>query len=116
MTQTKPPRRSKLVPATAEPTPVATHQKALGYFQTVIEILEARGWRRHRVDTLRHMTSDPADREAETIRHHYDHDVWELYLEPDKYWNPAARPIRTVYIRRSDLRDPAHYVEELLGI
>ena len=116
MTQTQKPRRPKPAPTAVEPAVLPTHQQGLAHFNAVLDQLAIQGWIRHRVDTLRHKTADPADREAETIRHHYDHGAWELYLEPDKYWDPAAKPIRVVKIRLDrPLAEAANIVEELLG-
>ena len=113
MTQTKPPRRSK--PA---PTPVLpTREQGLALFEQVLLELQACGWERHRVDTLRHLDTGDSDRHAMTIRHHYDHGVWELYFEPDKYWQPDATALRIVRIRTDrpgPLPTPAQIRDELL--
>lgn len=116
MASTKTPRRSNPAPTVVEPVDLPNHQQGLACFDSVLEMLHMQGWNQHRVDTLRHATADPTDRKAETIRHHYDHGVWELSLEPDKYWNPAAKPIRVVKIRLDrPLPEPLVILEELLG-
>lgn len=115
MTQTKPPRRSKPAPA-AVAAPLPTLEQGRALFHQVLLQLQNLGYERHRVDTLRHKEVAPDDRHAMTIRHHYDHGTWELYFEPDKYWNPSATPYRIVRIRTDrPLATAQEIVQELVG-
>lgn len=119
MAKTTTVRRSKPASDTPEPT-LPTHAQGLALFDAVIVELEHGGWVRGRVDTLNHPTHNPeplADRF--TIRHHYDHGVWELYFEPDRYWTKVPHPdSRTARIRidRPGPLPTAHAViADLLG-
>lgn len=117
MASTKTPRRSAPAPTPVEKATLPTHEQGLALFDQVLHELERIGWERHRVDTLWHVSNPAERRDAPTIRHHYDHGVWELYYEPDKYWNPESVPERTVKIRLDrPLPAVAQVRDELLGI
>lgn len=110
---TKTPRRKAPASTTV---PLPTHEQGKALFDQVLLELQARGWERHRVDTLRHLRSPADSRDADTIRHHYDHGVWELYLEPDRYWAPNAKPIKLVKIRLDQPLPTAAAVADQLTI
>lgn len=76
-----------------------THAQGYDLFLRVVTALRSAGWRQLRVDTL--VWGDADDREAKTVRHHYDHGVWEFHFEADRYWRPLAKPLRTARIKLS---------------
>lgn len=99
--------------AVATPEPLPTHAQGLELFQAVKNALLLAGWTQLRVDTLLNPLSGPK-RNAMTVRHHFDHGVWELYYEADRYWNPHGTPVRTAKIR-TDRPGPLPSVEQIIN-
>lgn len=97
-------------PPAVKTDPRDRHALAYAHFQKVIRLLKTDGWHYERIDTLVRDDADPRDRGQLTIRHHYDHGVWELTLEPNRYWDKAAKPIRIVRIDREKRLGPASKV------
>lgn len=86
--------RKRTAQPPAEPV-LPTHAQGLALFEQVLADLEAAGWYRARVDTFYHPANATQNRSAFTVRHHYDHGSWELYYEPDRYWNRNGVPSKT---------------------
>lgn len=108
-----------LGPMTLTPTDPAlptAHDLGLQRFDEVIARLEQLGWRRLRVDTLV-WEADQANhpRALPTVRHHYDHGVWELYYELDRYWNHDTKPFSIARLDQADLPTVNQVLAQLFG-
>jgi len=95
-----------------QPPREPTHADGYAVFTDCIKLLYSLGWKPHRVDTLKHPN------EVWTVRHHFTHGEWELYFEPDRYWNPHSTEGKLVKIRldRPPLPTATRVVGELLGL
>jgi len=99
----------------ADPALPTAHDLGLRRFDEVIAQLQQLGWRRLRVDTLvwEHGQTDP--RALPTVRHHYDHGVWELYYELDRHWNRDVSPLGAASINQADLPAVNTVLDQLFG-
>jgi hypothetical protein len=98
-----------------DPALPTAHDLGLLRFDEVITRLEQLGWRRLRVDTLVWENGQTNPRALPTVRHHYDHGVWELYYELDKYWNRDTSPLGTARINQGDLPTVDAVLTQLFG-
>ena len=99
-----------------DPALPTAHALGLQRFGEVIAQLEKWGWRRLRVDTLVWEADQTNPRAFPTVRHHYDHGVWELYYELDKYWNPAIAPFNVARLNQADLPTVDQVLAQLFGM
>lgn len=98
--------------AVAPPTPPrATHREGYALFLEIMRQMHEAGWQRLRVDTYVH------PRLIWTVRHHYCHDEWEFYYEPDRYWHPHGTEGKLVRVRlnRPPLPSAEQIITGLLG-
>jgi hypothetical protein len=100
-----------------KPEPLPTHAQGLELFQQVKRTLQLAGWEQLRVDTLVAPDQTPGDRYRLTVRHHFDHGVWELYYETDRYWASDLPPLRVCREIRLDRPLPSveRVINELFG-
>jgi hypothetical protein len=100
----------------ADPALPTAHDLGLERFEQVIAQLEQMGWQRLRVDTLVWNSSQANPRALPTVRHHYDHGVWELYYELDRYWNRQDnKPISVARIHQNNLPTVDQVLAQLFG-
>jgi len=99
-----------------DPALPTAHDLGLQRFGEVIAQLEKWGWRRLRVDTLVWEADQTNPRAFPTVRHHYDHGMWELYYELDKYWNPAIAPFNVARLDQADLPTVDQVLAQLFGM
>jgi hypothetical protein len=89
----------------------ATHADGLAIFHAVIGALEAVGWTRLRVDTLKH-----PDAGQDVVQHSYSAGVWTLTFGPDPYWvKRPARRIALIDRRRPPLPSTLGVLSDLFG-
>lgn len=92
---------------TAAPAPPRpSHADGYRLFQQITQALCQMGWRYKRVDTMEH------PQHVWTIRHHYCHEEWEWYYEPDRYWYPQGEVGMLVRVRLA--RPPLPTVKQVL--
>ncbi len=112
MAHTEPPALATAEEASRE----NTHDEARTRFLEVIAWLQANGWEYARVDTLVRSGIDPSDRHQMTIRHHYDHGVWELSYEPHRYWDRASLPVAVVSLNKYKPLETVEQIVHKLGV
>ena len=102
----------------SKPEPL-THQQGLNVFDNILERLARAGWTRLRVDTLVHHSTESDDpRIRWTVRHRYDHGVWEFHYEPDAYWRRGQKPHPSARVAKLRLDRPetvAGILSQLFG-
>lgn len=95
---------------------VLSHPQGLAIFDQILAKLEQAGWTRHRIDTLvHHSTEADNPRTRWTVRHRYDHGVWEFHFEPDAYWRRGERPDPKARVARLRLDRPGTTAEAVLS-